>query len=305
MVGSTGTGVLNGSSPPLSGLGQNGDFYIDTTNHQLYGPKTSFGFGLSTDLIGPKGAEIIRSTGVPPPILGDTGDYYLDTSTGNFYGPKSNLGWGVPNLNLLGKTGPTGPQIAGSNGATGLSGLIGITGTTGATGVTGATGATGATGVTGATGPDIVGCVSALSVANQSISVGSVISFDSFEMPPYGVIQAVGAGPSYSEFILQTSGNYFVTISASLVSLIGNNFVNLALQQSLDGGATYTTIPLAFFTQTITAMLTQSYIISTSQANVRIRLAQVGGIAAQIGFSPTLLVPAGTPSAIFIIEAIP
>jgi Collagen triple helix repeat (20 copies) len=39
--GVTGKSVLNGSGPPSNGLGTNGDFYIDTANNLLYGPKAS------------------------------------------------------------------------------------------------------------------------------------------------------------------------------------------------------------------------------------------------------------------------
>lgn len=93
-TGASGTSILNGEGPPSPLLGQVGDFYIDTTNHNIFGPKTNVGFGLPTSLVGPKGATILRGNIPPPPFLGNIGDYYLDSSTGNFYGPKTNFGWG-------------------------------------------------------------------------------------------------------------------------------------------------------------------------------------------------------------------
>lgn len=38
--GEDGRTVLNGEGPPAEGLGAVGDFYIDTLNHKIYGPKT-------------------------------------------------------------------------------------------------------------------------------------------------------------------------------------------------------------------------------------------------------------------------
>jgi hypothetical protein len=48
-------GVLHGSGAPSGGIGLENEFYIDTTNHDLYGPKTSGAWGSATSLIGPAG----------------------------------------------------------------------------------------------------------------------------------------------------------------------------------------------------------------------------------------------------------
>ena len=50
--GPRGTGLLNGSGAPSAGLGINGDFYLNTSNMNLYGPKTDSGWGTPTDLVG-------------------------------------------------------------------------------------------------------------------------------------------------------------------------------------------------------------------------------------------------------------
>ena len=50
--GPRGTGLLNGVGAPSSSLGINGDFYLNTSNMNLYGPKTDSGWGSPTDLVG-------------------------------------------------------------------------------------------------------------------------------------------------------------------------------------------------------------------------------------------------------------
>lgn len=55
--GVDGKTVRNGSGAPSSGLGIDGDFYIDTTAKAIYGPKTSGAWGSATSLIGPSGAD--------------------------------------------------------------------------------------------------------------------------------------------------------------------------------------------------------------------------------------------------------
>jgi hypothetical protein len=50
--GVDGKTVLNGAGAPGAGLGVNGDFYIDTTGHLLYGPKTAGAWGAGVSLVG-------------------------------------------------------------------------------------------------------------------------------------------------------------------------------------------------------------------------------------------------------------
>ncbi len=95
--GVDGKTILSGSGTPSSGTGVNGDFYIDTTNNLIFGPKSAGSWGSGTSIVGPTGA-----TGAT--------------------GPQ-------------GATGATGPQ--GATGATGPQGATGATGPQGATGATG------------------------------------------------------------------------------------------------------------------------------------------------------------------------
>jgi hypothetical protein len=50
--GGRGTGILNGTTAPNNTIGIVGDFYLNTTNMNLYGPKTDSGWGSPTDLVG-------------------------------------------------------------------------------------------------------------------------------------------------------------------------------------------------------------------------------------------------------------
>jgi hypothetical protein len=50
--GARGTGILNGTTAPSNNVGIVGDFYLNTTNMNLYGPKTLSGWGNPTDLVG-------------------------------------------------------------------------------------------------------------------------------------------------------------------------------------------------------------------------------------------------------------
>ena len=119
--GLDGKTVLNGAgSPVLTGAGGTlGDFYLDTTNNLLYGPK------MGADWVGLLGVSMVG------PI-----------------GPTGAAG-------AIGATGPQGPVGAtGATGATGPQGNMGLTGTQGPIGPIGTTGPTGPQGLQGASGLD-------------------------------------------------------------------------------------------------------------------------------------------------------
>jgi len=50
--GGRGTGILNGTSAPNNNIGIVGDFFLNTTNMNLYGPKTESSWGTPVDLVG-------------------------------------------------------------------------------------------------------------------------------------------------------------------------------------------------------------------------------------------------------------
>jgi len=92
--GSTNT-ILNGSGAPSSGLGNNGDFYIDTTANAIYGPKTSGSWGSPTSIVGTNGTNGTNGSvwytgsGVPSAGLGVNIDFYLRTTNGDVYSKAS------------------------------------------------------------------------------------------------------------------------------------------------------------------------------------------------------------------------
>ena len=139
--------ILSGSGVPAKTLGINGDFYIDTKNLNLYGPKASGVWKVSTSLRSrdvPVVANIIGETGA----MGQTGPKGAtgDKGATGAIGPQ-----GIPGLQgIIGITGTTG--LTGAIGATGLQGLQGLMGVIGATGLTGTAGTNGLTGVAGAKG---------------------------------------------------------------------------------------------------------------------------------------------------------
>lgn len=161
-IGPTGIGgysILNGVSVPSSGLGINGDFYIDTAANTIYGPKAAGAWGSATLLIGPTGAtgvagySVLNGAGAPSAGTGVNGDFYLDTTAQAIYGPKTAGAWGSGTI-LIGATGATGVGATGATGA--ASTVAGATGPPGPSGPTGSTGAAstvpGPTGATGAVG---------------------------------------------------------------------------------------------------------------------------------------------------------
>lgn len=83
--GTDGRSLLNGIGVPASGVGNLGDFYIDTVGFEVYGPKSGSGWGTGTSIVGP---------------IGPTGPQ----------GPTGN-------------TGPSGPT--GANGSNGTNGAAG------------------------------------------------------------------------------------------------------------------------------------------------------------------------------------
>lgn len=97
--------LLNGSGAPSNSLGAAGDFYIDTTNNLIYGPKNAGVWGTGTSIIGPQG---------PQGIQGPAGNDGADGTDG-----------------ADGATGPQGPQgIQGPVGPTELIAIDTLTTTT-------------------------------------------------------------------------------------------------------------------------------------------------------------------------------
>lgn len=136
--GPTGTLVRYGTVNPTAGVGNDGDFYINTVTSYLFGPKAAGAWPAGTSLIGPIG--LTGATG-PTGAAGPTGPV----------GPTGSVG----PAGATGPTGPLGPQgVAGPTGPVGPEGAIGPTGPQGLQGIQGVAGPTGPVGATGSAGVD-------------------------------------------------------------------------------------------------------------------------------------------------------
>jgi hypothetical protein len=158
--------ILNGKGAPLSKLGINGDFYIDTRSLLIYGPKNSNKWPAPKSLQGPVGATGAdgkngaegKTTTSASNVAGPIGAQGEKGEKGAKGDPGAAGANGLPGANgsagAKGETGATGPSGSGSGtpGATGATGATGAQGPTGLTGLTGSTGSTGAKGETGTVG---------------------------------------------------------------------------------------------------------------------------------------------------------
>jgi len=124
--------ILNGIGIPAKTVGINGDFYIDTKNLTLYGPKVKGAWKVGSSL---KQADSKSIT----TVIGEAG------SVGDKGAPGEKGDKGA-----TGNTGATG--VAGSSGVAGATGAKGNDGAAGAMGMSGAAGSIGSAGPAGAPG---------------------------------------------------------------------------------------------------------------------------------------------------------
>lgn len=95
---SAGASLLNGASNPDAATGSNGDFYINTNTHVLFGPKTNGAWGAGVSLVGPQGVQ--GATGATGPTgpgvsAGGTAGQVLVKATGTDYDTEwQNAGMG-------------------------------------------------------------------------------------------------------------------------------------------------------------------------------------------------------------------
>jgi hypothetical protein len=193
--------ILSGVGVPSKTLGINGDFYIDTKNLNLYGPKIKGVWKVATSLkqIDTKSVTtVIGEAG----SVGEKGDKGEKGATGN-----------TGATGVAGVAGAAGAK--GSDGAPGGMGVSGPTGTSGPAGATGSSGAAGATGSTGAAGSQGVqgikgdagaagaaGAVGATGAAG--VSASKFVSIESFSL----VTSIDGNSNSGSFFTAGSDGNY-------------------------------------------------------------------------------------------------
>jgi hypothetical protein len=139
-TGSDGSQFYGGSGAPSAGFGNSRDFWLDTTNGRLYGPKADglwgsplqlqtgaqgpsgvtgatgaagqsytgpTGIGGDTGPTGPYGASVVAVAGTPNVNVGRDGDLAFDVTGKQIFGPKAAGAWPAA-VSIAGPTGPTG-----------------------------------------------------------------------------------------------------------------------------------------------------------------------------------------------------
>jgi hypothetical protein len=259
-AGRTGTTVVNtilsGVGVPSKTLGINGDFYIDTKNANLYGPKTNGVWKLTTSLRP-------LPTKASPTVPGATGSTGATGSAGasGLIGPR-----GLPGA--TGDRGATG--AAGTNGLPGAAGTNGLPGAAGAAGIAGATGSVGPAGPAGSSGT-VLGSQSSITFAEQLAgTAGSSTNseaFGNFEAgksyvvrvlistfdvnkvaASYGIgltVSSPSGGPGISASYVVSTGSVYSGSNKVTISIIADIVLNgisvttpYALVATLTSGAT-------------------------------------------------------------------
>jgi len=184
--------ILNGVGVPAKTIGINGDFYIDTKNLNLYGPKTKGAWKAGTSLKQTDTKSITTINGE----VGATGEKGAEGDRGE--------------KGATGSTGATGS--AGLPGAAGVAGAKGNDGATGGVGISGATGSSGPAGVAGPAGA--AGSQGAQGVKGDAGTAGAAgaagVSISKFaSVPNISLVTATdGNSNSGTFFTADSSGNY-------------------------------------------------------------------------------------------------
>jgi hypothetical protein len=244
--------ILSGVGAPSKAIGIDGDFYIDTKNLNIYGPKMKKKWPKAVSLKGSDGSNgtdgksgsdgktVTNASTVAGPV-GVQGFPGLPGTQGDI-GPKGEQG-------LRGEAGATGTQgIVGPIGVQGPIGLTGVTGSqgpagSGSQGAPGATGAQGPGGATGAQGPSGSGATGAQGPAGATGASGANGSVGATgpEGPtgPTGLTGAQGASGAAGGTGL--TGN--VGATGPSIGLFGN----ISFANNLLGGPASSTSSSTFF----------------------------------------------------------
>lgn len=133
-AGPTGSSFLSGSGVPASGLGANGDTYLNITTGDVYGPKTAGAWGSivgslkgvqgiqgNTGATGTRGSVWYTGSTVPGAQTGQlAGDMYVRSTNGEIYTATSPTAWSDSGFSIQGPQGVQG--TAGTTGSTGPAG---------------------------------------------------------------------------------------------------------------------------------------------------------------------------------------
>ena len=144
--------LLNGKGAPKSTLGIDGDFYIDTNNMNMYGPKAKSKWPIAISLKGTAGTNGTNGTNGSAGATGakSASTNGSDGATGATGATGSAGPAGAPGS--IGATGPAGSSSPGATGPAGTNGTSGSNGTNGTNGAPGSIGETGPKGDTGSKG---------------------------------------------------------------------------------------------------------------------------------------------------------
>jgi hypothetical protein len=108
LSGADGSTILSGTGKPAVTLGKKGDYYLDRSTTNLYGPKQENNWGDPLSLKGTKGdagsngtngtagSQFLSGNGTPNNASGKDGDMYFDKENASMFGPKANGNWGLP-----------------------------------------------------------------------------------------------------------------------------------------------------------------------------------------------------------------
>jgi Chaperone of endosialidase len=140
--GNPGNTILYGATDPTPVVGVDGNFYINTTTHFMFGPRANGFWPAGTSLVGPPGPQgpqgiqgrqgiqgpkgdqgiqgpqgvqgipgntVLYGAGAPASGTGVNGDFYIDTAANFIYGPKAAGAWPA-GTSLVGPQGPQGVQ---------------------------------------------------------------------------------------------------------------------------------------------------------------------------------------------------
>jgi hypothetical protein len=199
--------ILNGVGVPSKTIGINGDFYIDTKNLTLYGPKIKGSWKSGTSLKQADTKSISTVTG----DAGAAGDKGAQGEKGDKGATGSTGATGASGLSgAMGAPGAKGNDGAnGSSGATGPAGPSGSQGAAGASGTAGASGAQGAQGIKGDAG--VAGSPGAQGVKGDTGAAGGTgVSVSKFaSVPNISLVTATdGNSNSGTFFTADSDGNY-------------------------------------------------------------------------------------------------
>jgi hypothetical protein len=205
--------LLSGKGAPKSTTGINGDFYIDTNNMNMYGPKLKGKWPAAVSLKGTAGTNGTNGSTGATGAKG-TSSNGSDGATGatGSAGPAGAPGsTGPAGSSSPGATGPAGTNgTSGSNGTNGSNGAPGSIGETGAKGDTGSKGDTGNVGLTGPAGssPSTMGLLTFTTMIGSSSST-SIKDFGNFALGKNYIVQLLLHG------VAQDSATKLIKFAAS------------------------------------------------------------------------------------------